>query len=310
MLNLVRAIALLVSVLMLGSIAPSAQADADCQSTGGFWVCDQVGELPGKPGGGEGGSQPVKQNGGDKASTVCMNGAAEVPCTSSAGVWSSAKQCYLKLSDPQDMTLPLWMGRTEGAIYDCTRPAGEGLFAVASTGQVWLASAPTLPPPDPEVLAQRAIASIGFRGIEMGTGPETLEFNPDSLGAVGLPVWLWADSTSPHTTGPVSASASERGFTVSVRATMTDIVWDLGDGGQTITCGIGVRFDPRMMNPDTPVACGRQQGYQKQGEYTITATSRWQVEWNGIGESGVIPIEATSSGTVRIGEIQVVVKNK
>ena len=310
MLTKLHVIVLGACVLMLGLISPqSAQAETECKLDGTFWVCSQSGALPGKPGGGEGGSQPVKQGDPGKA-TVCKNGGVEIPCTASAGVWSSANQCYLKATDPQpEKSDSVWMGRTEGTMYDCTRGVGAGPVNM-SLPLVWMDSAPALPPPDPEVLAQRAIASIGFRGIEMGTGPETLEFNPDSLGAVGLPVWLWAESTSPNTTGPVSASASERGFTVSVRATMTDIVWDLGDGGQTITCGIGVRFDPRMMNPDTPVACGRQQGYQKQVEYTITATSRWQVEWNGIGESGVIPIEATSSGTVRIGEIQVVVKNR
>lgn len=311
MLTMVRVVVLGVCVLLLGVGAPSAQAETDCKLSGTFWVCKQVGEVPGNPGGGgDGGSQPVKQNDPGKA-TVCKEGGVEVACTSVYGMWSSADQCYLKVSDPQpEKSDPLWLGRSEGAIYNCTSPLGEGLSASASGYQLWLASGPTMPPPNPEVLAQRAIATIGFRGIVMGTGPETLEFNPDSLGAVGLPVWLWAEETTPNTTGPVTASASERGFTVSVRATMTDIVWDIGDGGQPVTCGIGVRFDPRMMNPDTPVACGRQQGYQKQGEYTITATSMWRVEWNGIGESGVIPIEATSSGTVRIGEIQVVVKNR
>lgn len=72
-----------------------------------------------------------------------------------------------------------------------------------------------------------------------GTDPETLESSPDSLGAVGLPVWLWAKDLSPATTGPVTASASERGFTVSATATMKDIVWDIGDDQGPITCAPG-----------------------------------------------------------------------
>lgn len=307
MLTRAHAIALGVCIVLLGIVTPNPQAAAECEYIGKVWMCSQVGQLPGAPGDGDSGSGS-QNSGGNEEATVCMNGSSEVACTSSAGVWSSSHQCYLKVSPTQDRDLPLWMGRTEGAIYDCTSAIG-GLMVTASSYQIWLATAPTLPPPDPEVLARRAIASINFRGIDLGIAPEPLETSPNSLGAVGLPVWLWSDSTGPNVTGPVSASASERGFTVTVQATMTKIEWSLGDGSPSFSCGIGQRFDPRTMNPDTPVVCGSQRGYQKQGEYQITATSNWQVQWSGIGESGTIPIQAVSAGTVRIGEIQVVVKD-
>ena len=132
-------------------------------------------------------------------------------------------------------------------------------------------------------------AGLNLAPINMGIAPTPLDQNPDSLGAVGLPVWLWVETPSSNSTGPtLTSSASERGYTVTIRAQMTGIDWDLGDGGQVITCGLGNRFDPKTMGPETPVSCGRQHGYQKQGEYTITATSHWKIEWGGIGRTGVI----------------------
>ena len=41
------------------------------------------------------------------------------------------------------------------------------------------------------------------------------------------------------------------------------------------------------------------------GTYTITATANWVVHWGGIGQTGVIDFPRSSSGTVEIGEIQV-----
>ena len=121
-----------------------------------------------------------------------------------------------------------------------------------------------------------------------------------------MPVWLWSDTTDANRVGPISASASERGYTVSISAKVKHIEWNLGDGSAVIRCGIGQRFDPRTMTPETPVACGRQEGYQRQGTYTITATSHWEVHWQGIGQSGVIDFPRETKAQVKIGEIQVV----
>jgi len=254
----------------------------------------QTGESDESDGGGKGSGG--SQNVGYEESTVCRSGETEVPCTKNGGTWSGTNSCYMKLLDPQpDASEPVWGGRTDGAIYQCS-PSGE--FVTGLGLIIWLENTPEVPPPNPEVLARRAIATIGMRAIDLGIAPEPLEKTPSSLGAVGLPVWLWADSTSPNTTGPTSATASERGFTVSVSARMTHIEWDLGDGSAPITCGIGNRFDPRTMGVKTPVVCGRQNGYQKQGEYTVTATSHWTIDWPGIGESGTITMDFSTSGTV------------
>lgn len=165
-------------------------------------------------------------------------------------------------------------------------------------------SAPDLSPPDPEMLARRALASITVSPVRIGMMPQATSQNPESMGIVGFPVWLWAD---PEGMQSQSASASERGFTVQITATLDRVVWDLGDGGPAVTCtGPGVPFTGTMLSPDSRPPCGRQSGYQEQGEYTVTATAHWAVNWSGIGQSGVIPLELTSREMVRVGELQVV----
>lgn len=296
--------ALAAGVLVAGLWASPAWAGGRCDKITG--ICESTGETGGSGGGGDssGGDDSGGGNGGN--ATICRSGATEVPCSKNGGTWSGANGCYMKLADPQPApTEPVWGGRTNGAIYQCS-PTGE--FVAGLGLLLWQENAPELPPPDPEVLARRAVASLHLKPIAMGSGPATLEHDPSSLGAVGMPTWLWADETAPNTTGPISASASERGFTVTVQARLENITWDLGDGSAPITCGLGQRFDPRSMDVSTPVACGRQSGYQKQGEYTISATSHWVINWSGIGESGVIEMDRETSGTVRIGEIQTVIR--
>lgn len=296
--------AVMAGILMAGLWAAPAWAGGKCNEFTG--VCESDGETGGGGGGDNSGGDDNSGGGGGGNATVCRMGAVEVPCSKNGGTWSSAYSCYMKLMTPQPpQTEPVWGGRTNGAIYQCST---SGEFTAGLGLILWQENAPELPPPDPEVLARRAVASLALKPISMGSGPATLEQDPTSLGAVGMPNWLWADETAPNQTGPISASASERGFTVTVQARLNDIEWNLGDGSASITCGLGQRFDPRTMDISTPVVCGRQNGYQKQGEYTISATSHWVITWSGIGESGVIEMDRETSGTVRIGEIQTVIR--
>ncbi|GAA4909681.1 hypothetical protein GCM10025789_31150 [Tessaracoccus lubricantis] len=296
-------------IILLGVVwAPTASAcpTQKCDDQGNCWIEECSPGGGGSGGGGGGSTSPGR--GGEKA-TTCFYGSTEVSCATTAGTWSSAVGAWCKATEPQPpATDAIWGGRTEGNVYTCTPPR-VNIFDpdFGLSFQRWLPASPELPPPDPEVLAWRALAAVNLQPIDMGIAPEPLAANPSSLGAVGLPVWLWADTTSPNTTGPISNSASERGYTVNITARLKNITWDLGDGSAAIECGIGQRFDPASMGPQTPVACGRQAGYDQQGEYTITATSNWEVTWNGIGRSGVIPFQTDTSGSVRIGEIQVVV---
>lgn len=208
--------------------------------------------------------------------------------------------------DPQPpYSDPAWRGNTEGAIYSCVRPEGTGVPDASLAFTTWLPPGAENPPPDPEAMARRLLVSIDLRAIDIGMTPTPLSQNPDAMGAVHMPVWLWAEDEDQASTGPVSSSASERGYTVSITARLDAVEWDLGDGSDPIRCTSWTPFDPDSMSRSTPVDCGSQDGYAREGVFTVTATSRWLVDWEGIGQSGTIEFPLQREEQVRIGELQV-----
>jgi hypothetical protein len=66
----------------------------------------------------------------------------------------------------------------------------------------------------------------------------------------------------------------------------------------------GTAYEDRFADRSSP-ACGYR--YVQQGERQVEATSYWQVEWSGIGQSGVIPLELTAQTQIVVGELQVLV---
>ena len=49
--------------------------------------------------------------------------------------------------------------------------------------------------------------------------------------------------------------------------------------------------------------CGHT--YVRQGKHQVRATSYWQVDWSGMGQSGSIPLSFSDTALVTIGEAQV-----
>lgn len=78
------------------------------------------------------------------------------------------------------------------------------------------------------------------------------------------------------------------------------------DDGTKLSCGKGKEYNDVYGVTDSP-ACGHR--YQKQGRYTVRATTYWQAAWSGYGQSGVIPFTLYATRYVEIGEIQVLVTN-
>jgi len=168
--------------------------------------------------------------------------------------------------------------------------------------------------PTPAQLAQQALAKIHLLGAQIG-----LEPNPAGSGVVGLPVWMWTAKTpavpGPHDTsgtwGPLTASASGGGITVTITARAQRIVWTMGDG-HSVTCNNpGTSYKASGGSTRSP-NCGYT--YTKpsstvahpHGRYTITATTYWTATWNGGGQTGMLTPTSRSQTSVQIGEIQVV----
>ncbi len=144
---------------------------------------------------------------------------------------------------------------------------------------------------------------MDLRPITLGTFPLTTENAPSHLGYVGWNTWLWVDDAGEETWGPITRSASEAGYTVTATATVSEVVWDMGNG-DTVTCGRGTPWRSTLTRNEASPDCGYV--YTRDDEYTITATTYWDVVWSGIGSSGTIELDLSRSGTVRIAEVQVV----
>ncbi|MEU4565881.1 hypothetical protein [Micromonospora sp. NPDC023956] len=247
---------------------------------------------PGGPGGGDGGG-----DGGGGGPAKCQWKGKPVACYDDVLGWfNNSDGCYYKLatnSPPADEGMQ-WYAKT------CYNPGGD----LSSTVTIQLPAPPPGfgAPPDPEELAFRALASIDLLPPGISVAPRKSQ----GPGLVGLPVWMWA-SPGPNYFGELSASASERGLTVTITAKVKRVVWAMGDG-ETVECtGPGTPYStsgPRagQESPD----CGYR-GYRKAGTYQVNATTHWVVEWNGGDESGTIPVTRTSRNLeIQINELQVV----
>jgi hypothetical protein len=242
---------------------------------------------------------------------------AEAPATSSAGGGSGSgsgggsgsvpviqidgQDCLpVGLADPQPpQSEGVWEGHTDGAIYLCGVAAGRGgMFVVGYVIQYWSLAAPAAPP-DPETLAQQAVASMQLQAVRVGIVPEA---QAGSVGLVGMPNWMWVLAPDASTFGPITRTASAGGWTVSATAKVASVSWDMGDG-RVVTCaGPGTPYESSYGTSSSP-DCGHT--YTRQGYYTVRATSHWVVTWSGIGQAGTIPLDLSQATDVTIGEAQV-----
>ncbi len=262
---------------------------------------------PGEPGGGQTGGGSPQQ---------CVNRTYEptgvIACTQTsprfgvASWWSNEMQCYVGLAPDEEQNNPIyWQGQPmdgPGAIYFCEAP--RILEAGINAYFFWSEAPPGGPaaPPDPEELARQAIRTMGLRAIDIGIVPEDL---PGRVGIIGMPTWMWVENPGPNTVGPITRSASARGYTVTATARVTKVVWNMGDG-KSVTCtGRGTPYADSYGRKSSPT-CGHT--YTRDGRYTVSATSYWTIEWSGIGQSGSISLNFMRSTTITMGESQVLVQ--
>lgn len=237
----------------------------------------------------------------------CGFGGRAVDCYDPLLGWFDGTGCYWTRANPQPGPEdPIWAGHHGGAIYQVTCFTTGGV-AVPGTGGGW-AWRP-VPPPGfgggPATLAAQAVNRLGLRGPDIGIAPR-----PDGTGLVGLPVWLWTRVT-PHTWGPVTATAAVPGMSVTATAHATRIDWTTGDG-HTITCaGPGTPYRLVRTGALSPT-CGytypRSSAGQPDQRYMVTGTTTWHVHWVGGGAAGDMTVTRRASTSVRIAELQVLLR--
>jgi hypothetical protein len=239
---------------------------------------------------------------------VCSLGGRQIPCTDpDYGYWSASRGCYVGHPAAQPpKSDPAWGGKTTGAIYTCYVPQSSG--GSPGLSWFWSAAAPSVAP-DPAVLAASAVSMMRLRAPSMGMAPPPASAaHPDSMGIVGLPVWLWVVSPDASSWGPISTTASAGGYSVTATGSVDRIVWDMGDGGTVECTSPGVPWTEPDGLTSSPY-CGYR--YTKQSEaYTVTATAYWTITWSGIGRTGVIHQALTSSVQLTVGELQTVVVHR
>ncbi|WP_327591501.1 ATP/GTP-binding protein [Streptomyces chartreusis] len=161
-----------------------------------------------------------------------------------------------------------------------------------------------VPVVDPVVVAHQAVNKMKL------SGPDIASPRPAGKYLVGVPMWLWVNP-SPTTFGPNTTSASAGGVTVTATAKVTQIVWSMGDGSAVTCNGAGTKYVASYGKQESPT-CGhtysRISASQAKGEYSVTATATWSVNWqvNGGGATGQFTEIRQTQEQVAIGELQVV----
>jgi hypothetical protein len=311
----------LMASVVIGSLTIAAErpaaADTVCQVTDPeTGVCVIWVEVPGDPGEpGEPGDDGPKDTGSGAScywdgtdQGVSKPPPGPVPCSSEYGYWSNAYNCYIQLADPQPPASdPAWQGHEpgDGAVYQCYQPQTDILILV------WAQDPPpnSGTGPTPREVAEIAIDQMGLRAIDIGIVPEP---GPDSVGLVGMPVWMWANNPNSHTYGPISASASAGGITITATARVHAITWDMDDGTKIICHGPGMPYKAAYGHKASP-ECGHtyttSSSSKPDGRFVVTATSDWVVTWQGAGQSGTIRLNGLQrSVQVAVGEAQVLVQ--
>lgn len=215
--------------------------------------------------------------------------------------------CHVVPLDPQPpVGSALWEGHRpgDGKIYqrNCPYNSGDSVAPAAMTRTFWAKNPPPAKTVDPVVLARQAVDRMKLSGPEIGIAPK-----PSGKGLVGLPVWMWTARTA-EAYGPNSASATAGPVTVTATATVSKIVWDMGDG-ESVTCtGPGTPYEPSFGNKASP-DCGHRYRHSSKDEpgkaYPVTATSTWTIDWRGGGQSGQLTQTRQSRTQVTIGQLKV-----
>lgn len=231
-----------------------------------------------------------------------------VPCTSTAGYWSNSYHCYIKPLNPQPPAGdPSWQGHSpaNGAVYNCYQPQTDLLI------MIWAQDPPpnSGAGPTPRDVAEIAIKQMNIHAINVGITPRP---GQNSIGIVGMPVWMWAANPDVQSVGPMTASATAAGITVTASGRLLKVTWDMGDGNSVTCAGAGTPYNTaagQSKSPDCGYVYQKSSSHEPDGKYTVTATSDWVITWSGAGQTGTIRLNGLArSVEISVGEAQVLVQ--
>ncbi|MDR0416480.1 MAG: hypothetical protein LBH76_04045, partial [Propionibacteriaceae bacterium] len=234
----------------------------------------------------------------------------EVPCYHGNGVWTGECHEYVVSEGPWDSD-PYYAhswgmsGYTGGFLTSCY-PGDH------STAPCWRLSREPAPPV--ANLQQEALLMVSGAvfapEIGLFPGGQLDDDHPDAMGLVGMPAWFWAKDAGPGIGYPHTVSATKDGYTLSATARFSKTVHDTDDD-EVMTCHtLGDDPGGHVRQPTRPYQ-GCYHIYEHKGDYHITATAYFTVDWTGAGRHGVISgLSVRREADYRIGEIQVLIVNR
>ena len=137
----------------------------------------------------------------------------------------------------------------------------------------------------------------------------TPRFGPDpsvnewKMAAVGYPLWLWTDGPT-----TVSNRVQAYGVTFSLSAVWQSTTFDMGDGHE-VSCTSTRKY----MAGTTPGRKSPECGYTyltsslPKGDYRVTATTNWRINWSALGQSGSLPGSHSATLSLPVGELNALV---
>jgi hypothetical protein len=129
--------------------------------------------------------------------------------------------------------------------------------------------------------------------------PAQLAVRPDTRGVTGIPSLFWVEGYDGE---PISESLSAFGLTVQVQATMTDVVWDFGDGTPPVHAGLGEAWPERSSVQHTYADPSTGAGHP----VTVSVTLQPSFSVNGGAPTQLAPIVLTFTRSYVVREVQAV----
>lgn len=229
--------------------------------------------------------RPARRSKVSSGPTRCIGLGVTVPCAFQGHSWNHTHQCYDLGGDSSGR----WCMDATSLFF----PYGGPRFRRIPPAQA------DVELPDPGQMARTAVEHMNLQPVSIATSPGTVEQDPGALSYVGWNMWLWNSSSDPASVGPITESVSAGGYTVTATAKVDHVVWEMGDGG-SVSCATATAWEPRFRNNERSPDCGYV--YQQDGEYVISATTHWVVQWQAPGAQGSLTVEVSESAHLLVAE--------
>jgi len=194
---------------------------------------------------------------------------------------------------------------TDGGYY--YRSCSDGTFALVWVPTGTAPAAPGVPAVTPDQLAMRARSRLVLSRPTVHRSPvETNNYEGDPFTWAHISTWFWTDAGNYR---PQSQTVSVGPVSATVVARPVGLVFDPGDGGDSVRCpGPGLAWTESDGNDAPSSGCGYRYDHVTDGTVTSRLGILWWVTWTGTGGTGgTLPtMETTTDAPLRVLQIQVV----